>query len=247
VTAFARPKSLTDTVLAHLREAIVSGRYALGSHLSERQLAEDLGVSKTPVRESLMMLRAEGLVTILPQRGVFVFTLSAREVREICDFRQAIETSALRLAFLRDRKALAEEIGGIVARMSEAREAGDTRLYLALDTSFHEAFFRHCGNHYLSESYARYLGKIAALRTHLAVKPLHTQLSFEEHERIRDILREGSLEEAEAVLLAHIARTRTTYSEEVKDIAALDAARPEAREPEADERLRSGPVVSARG
>lgn len=224
MTAFERPKSLTDTVLTHLREAIVSGRYALGSHLSERQLAEDLGVSKTPVRESLVILRSEGLVSIAPQRGVFVFTLSAREVAEICDFRQAIEVSALRLALERDREGLAAEIERIVSCMAEARERGDMRGYLALDTAFHEAFFRHCGNHYLSESYARYVGKIAALRTHLAVKPQHTQLSFEEHERLRDIFRDGSLEEAESVLSAHIARTRTSYSAEVEDIAALDAA-----------------------
>jgi DNA-binding GntR family transcriptional regulator len=225
-TAFERPRSLTDSVLAHLREAIVSGRYALGSHLSERQLAEDLGVSKTPVRESLVLLRSEGLVTIAPQRGVFVFTLSAREVGEICDFRQAIEASALRLALERDRVGLAAEIDQIVDRMARARERADTRAYLALDTALHEAFFRHAGNHYLSESYARYVGKIAALRTHLAVKPRHTQLSFEEHERLRDIFRDGSLPEAERVLAAHIARTRTTYAAEVEDIAALDAAQP---------------------
>jgi DNA-binding GntR family transcriptional regulator len=225
LTAFERPKSLTDTVLEHLREGIVSGRYALGAHLSERQLAEDLGVSKTPVRESLVRLQSEGLVSVAPQRGVFVFTLSAREVVEICDFRQAIEGSALRLALERNRAALAEDVASIVGCMAEARKRGDTRAYLDLDTAFHEAFFRHCGNHYLSESYTRYVGKIAALRTHLAVKPQHMQLSFEEHGQLRDIFRKGMLEEAERVLVAHIARTRTSYSEEVEDIAAADASR----------------------
>jgi DNA-binding GntR family transcriptional regulator len=62
--------------------------------------------------------------------------------------------------------------------------------------------------------------KIAALRTHLAVKPQHSQLSFEEHENLRDIFRSGMIDEAEKVLGAHITRTRTTHAEEVEDISA---------------------------
>ena len=75
-----RPRSLTGTVLAQLRESIVSGDLELGAALSERVLAEKLGVSKTPVREALAQLRVEGLVRIYPQRGAYVFTLSARRV-----------------------------------------------------------------------------------------------------------------------------------------------------------------------
>src|SRR5919204_2437086 len=81
-----RPKSLAETVLAHLRSSIVHGDLELGQPLSERQLADELGVSKTPVREALAQLRNEGLVLIYPQRGAFVFTLSAREVAELCEF-----------------------------------------------------------------------------------------------------------------------------------------------------------------
>lgn len=218
-----RPKSLSETVLHYLRERIVLGDFELGASLSERQLAEDLEVSKTPVREALAQLRSEGLVTILPQRGAYVFTLSAREVIQICEFRLAIESAALELAIARNRDALAEEITTIVASMDEARGRGDTRAYLTLDTAFHAAFFTHCGNSYLRDSYERYSGKIAALRTHLAVKPMHTQLSYEEHVALRDVLAGGSRAEIAGILEAHIGRTRESYSEEVEDIAAADA------------------------
>jgi DNA-binding GntR family transcriptional regulator len=220
--AIERPKSLTETVLAHLRRRIVSGELALGAALSERALAESLKVSKTPVREALAQLRSEGLVTILPQRGAYVFTLSAREVVEICEFRLAIETAALRLALERDREGLADAIARIVEAMAAARREGDQRLYLARDTEFHGALFRHCGNRCLDDSYARYAGKIAALRTHLAVKPQHTRLSFEEHGRLRDAIAAGSLADAEAILRAHIGRTRDSYAVEIEDIAAAD-------------------------
>ncbi|SMX47817.1 GntR family transcriptional regulator [Maliponia aquimaris] len=220
-----RPKSLTETVLEHLREQIVSGAYELGAALSERQLAEELNVSKTPVRESLVQLKTEGLVTILPQRGAFVFTLSAREVIEICEFRIAIEMAALHLAIKRDRAALVADITGVVDRMGKARAKGDAKEYLRLDSAFHAAFFSHCGNHYLKDSYDRYVGKIAALRTHLSVKPMHTKLSFEEHKALRDVLADGSDAQIAAILEAHIGRTRESYAETVEDIAAADAVK----------------------
>jgi DNA-binding GntR family transcriptional regulator len=201
----------------------VSGDLKLGASLSERQLADELNVSKTPVRESLVQLKTEGLVRILPQRGAYVFTLSAREVIEICEFRMAIESAALDLAIVRHRKALVDEISSVVEKMADVRSRGDTRAYLALDTDFHATFFRHCDNAYLRDSYERYAGKIAALRTHLAVKPMHTQLSFEEHKTLRDVLAKGSPNEIHTILEAHIGRTRETYSESVDDIAAVDA------------------------
>ncbi len=220
-----RPKLLTETVLEHLRERIVSGDFELGSTLSERRLAEELKVSKTPVRESLVQLKNEGLVTILPQRGAYVFTLSAREVVEICEFRLALETAALQLAIQRHRKALACDISDIVTKMAEVRAKGDIKAYLRLDTKFHATFFRHCGNHYLTDSYERYSGKIAALRTHLAVKPMHTQLSFEEHIALRDVFVDGTQAQIIKILQAHIGRTRETYAESVEDIAAADAVK----------------------
>ena len=92
------------------------------------------------------------------------------------------------------------------------------------DTAFHEAFFASCGNSYLSETYALYVGKIAALRTHLAVKPAHTDKSYAEHREMLALLRGGELQAALGVLDTHIARTKTTYSAGVEDIAAADRA-----------------------
>ncbi|MEM8853723.1 MAG: GntR family transcriptional regulator [Pseudomonadota bacterium] len=223
--AIARPKSLTESVTEHLRAQIVSGELGLGEHLSERRLAEALEVSKTPVREALVQLRGEGLVQIIPQKGAVVFTLSAREVIEICEFRLALETAALRLALERDRKGLHGAIAAVVGRMEKAMKAGRTTDYLDLDTAFHAAFFAHCGNTYLRESYERYAGKIAALRTHLAQKPSHTRLSFDEHVRLRDVFADGTLEEVTDILGEHIGRTRATYAAEVEDIARADAER----------------------
>jgi DNA-binding GntR family transcriptional regulator len=222
VRRIERPKSLAQTVLAHVRSSIVQGDLELGQPLSERQLADDLGVSKTPVREALAQLRNEGLVLIYPQRGAFVFTLSAREVAEICEFRSAVETAALELAITRNPDGFAAALGRIVSEMAAAQRRNDQRSYLSLDTRYHASFFEHCGNSYLHDSYKRYVGKIAALRTHLAMKPLHTKLSFQEHQEMLETIRSRDVEGTKAILAIHIGRTRQTYSAGIEDIAAAD-------------------------
>ncbi len=217
-----RPASLTESTVKRLREAIISGALELGQPLSERQLAELLEVSKTPVREALAQLRREGLVRILPQRGAFVFTLSQQEVVEICELRQALEASALRLAMERHPDRFRDALEAVVQRMARARARRDVKAYLNEDTRFHECFFEHCGNSLMAQSYSMFVGKIAALRTHLAHKPQHTELSFREHEAMLDTVSRRDSAAALAVLDIHIARTKETYSAGVTDIAAAD-------------------------
>jgi DNA-binding GntR family transcriptional regulator len=225
VVPIARASSLAEVAVERLRQAIVSGELGLGEPLSERALADRLGVSKTPVREALAQLRREGLVRILPQRGAFVFTLSAREVVEICELRQCLEASAMRLALERNPVPLVSDLHQLVAAMEEARRKGEVRAYLAADTDYHQCLFRHCGNQYMAETYDLLVGKIAALRTHLAGKPQHTEKSFAEHREMLRLLRACALTEALSVLDTHIGRTRSTYAAEIEDIAAADDGR----------------------
>ncbi len=223
VTEFKRPKTLTAEVTQHIRQQIINGDIHLGAAISERTIAAELNVSKTPVREALAQLSNEGLVTIKPQSGVRVFTLSAREVREICVFRKALETAAIAIAMQNDPAALAQALQAVVDKMGAALEAGDQRRYLMLDNDFHQVFFDFCDNSYLTNSYVRYAGKIAALRTHLSIKPRHTSLSFQEHCQIVETIRQGQLEPLLALLDQHLGRTHETYEIGVEDIAAADA------------------------
>lgn len=214
-----RPRSLTSLATERIRAMIVKGDLPLGSSISERGISADLKVSKTPVREALAQLRQEGLVTIVPQSGARVFTLSAREVREICVFRKALETAALQLAMAEKPAFLLRDLEAIEAKMRKALEKGEVRKYLELDTSFHLAFFANCGNSYLQNVYGLYSGKIAALRTHLANKPQHTSLSLKEHSEIVEAVRKGNVTALIDVLERHIGRTQETYEIGVEDIS----------------------------
>lgn len=210
--AITRPKTLRELALEHLRNSIIDGTLKMGQVLSERKISEELGVSKSPVREALAQLREEGLVHIEAQKGAQVFTLSRSEVEQICDFRQVIETAAFELALSRNPVPLAADLSKIVKEMTEARVRGDEKKYLELDTQFHNFIFKHCGNDYLSSSYSRYIGKIAALRTHLSALPQHTELSFEEHKKLSKAVNGGDVAQIRKLLAEHIDRTRQAYA-----------------------------------
>ena len=99
----------------------------------------------------------------------------------------------------------------VVGEMERVRANGNEKRYLALDTTFHHLIFEHAGNDYLTASYSRYIGKIAALRTHLSKLPQHTELSFDEHTGIAMAVNEGDLEQIKVLLTEHIDRTRQAY------------------------------------
>ncbi|WP_158602017.1 GntR family transcriptional regulator [Pararobbsia silviterrae] len=211
-----RAASLKDSVADTIRMSIVTGELALGQPLSERTLAERLNVSKTPVREALAQLRLEGLVHAYPQRGAFVFTPNRTEVVEMCELRQALEAAALKMAIERHPDDAKRALETIVHRMEAALGHEDRRAYLAEDTQFHQALFMTCGNGLLMRTYEMHVGKISALRTHLAQRQGHTALSFAEHKSILQAVKDRDSEHALAILDTHIARTRLSYSAEVE-------------------------------
>ena len=111
-----RPRSLTATVAERLRQAIIDGDLPLGSELSEIGLAADLGVSRTPVREALAMLQLQGMVTIVPQKGTYVFMPTERDLVDLCEFRIVIESKAIYFAMARDRDATRSSAGWSIGR-----------------------------------------------------------------------------------------------------------------------------------
>jgi DNA-binding GntR family transcriptional regulator len=228
VSVIQRPATLTEIALQQIRTSIVEGTLPLGSALSEGQLAVSLGISKTPVREALAQLRMEGLVTIVPQSGTFVFTPTAAEVSEICVFRQTLEAAALRLSIAINRLGLVAGLTEVCVSMDKAHAAGDENAYLQLDVAFHELFFTHAGNRYLVDAYARLMPKVKALRTHLAARPEHTQC-YEEHMQILDAIRRRKEREYMEILRRHIVRIHSTYARNIKDAASASPSSSSAR------------------
>ena len=206
-----RTKSLTERATDMIRTEIIEGRYDFGAALSEIALAEDLAISRTPVREALARLQQEGLVIVRPQRGTFVFKLTTEEFADICDCRTVLETAAFRFAMARSRERLAGELDGLCKQMAVARQRDDTLGYLRLDSAFHETFFTECHNRYLADSYRLISGRMAALRTRLGTDPAHMEKSFREHQAIAESAANGDIDNAIRLLEGHIGRKEGSY------------------------------------
>lgn len=217
------PDSLCDIAASAIREAIITGRYGLGEAISENSLSELLGISKTPIREALAKLKHEGLVTIVPRKGTFVFTMSVDEVAQLGFYRFTLEATALELAMANHREDLLATLKSISTAMVAARSAGKTADYLGLDGQYHNAILERCDNLYLVEGYQAIVGRTEALRTHLSRHPTHTEKSMGEHVEMVDLLEKGDMTAAKQVLKRHVTRGERTYKDGIQDIAAASA------------------------
>jgi DNA-binding GntR family transcriptional regulator len=201
-----RPLLLTDIVCERVRNAIVQGELKLGEQVSEAQLATWLGVSKTPVRESLLRLKSEGLVDIQPQRGSFVFRPDAKQVTQLCLYRAMTEAAALRSAMKSNRKALLKDMKICVDEMSRAELVADLKDLARMDMEFHNLFFLYCDDPYLRAGYAVIRSQLVALR-HRA--PISNAVSS--HQILVDAVGSNAIDEACNLLREHVLENETRY------------------------------------
>jgi DNA-binding GntR family transcriptional regulator len=215
-----RARTLTEQAADEIRARIIRGNFELGEALSENTLAAELGVSKTPVREALLQLKLEGLVDIQPQRGSFVFQMSAQEVIELSELREILETAAVLRALERDPDGVANALTKIVSQMQAAIDRGDFLAYRDLDAEFHQAIVDHCGNEFLKESYAGITFRVQALRTRLSTDSALNSTSLREHGQILAQIKAGDTARLRALLSEHIFGTKQLY---VDTLAGPDA------------------------
>jgi DNA-binding GntR family transcriptional regulator len=157
------PRSLAEDAADRIREEILSGGFLQGEHLVEARIAEQLNVSRGPVREAFKLLRAEGLLDEEPRRGTFVVSLSAADVREIYGLRAAIEGRAARLLAADPSSPAITELRELLDGIEEAVAAGDLAAVFRRDLEFHDGLCRLSGNARLHEVFVRYVPMLRAL------------------------------------------------------------------------------------
>lgn len=216
-----RPVALNDLLLSRLREDIVSGAFALGERLSEEQISRHYGVTRAPVRSTLIKLQAEGLIHILPQRGAFIFDPAPHEVRALCELRTALELEAAHLALQRDRAGLAERLGILIDRMQPYAETVSNPKYQQLDSDFHLAILVAAASELLLQAYRQTVHwRFAALRFRVAREPEHASRSFQEHRDILTLVEKNDAAGLREALRVHIENTNLYYARLMKPASA---------------------------
>lgn len=219
------PFSLMQITIDRIRDAIIAGELPLGCKLSEQRLADQLGVSRSPVRDALAALQREGLVTVSPKRGSFVFTPDLKSVDEINEHRCLLEKASIRKAIARNHAALLDSLGAACARMSKAVEENDPLQYTRGDMEFHNSIILSGGNHSIASSYRQTIGPLMALRTHLfMIMNENLGRSMKEHLDMLEACRAKNADEAERLIDVHAAHLVDAYR-----LALAHAALPETR------------------
>jgi DNA-binding GntR family transcriptional regulator len=209
---------LSKTVIAgEIRSRITAGRLALGARISDKQLAAELEVSRTPVREALLQLQTEGLVVMRPQSGTFVLDLTIEEVHEICAARAILESGAIRLAAEAGAADLIGRLGLLVGRAAIALGDGDLAQCDELDCQFHEGIVAAGRNSYLTRAYSGISDKLRALRHRLPREHDRMARAIAQHRHIIDLWAAGRVDQAIAEISSHVvnvARLLTTVQRE---------------------------------
>lgn len=146
LTARVRGENTRRLVHTWLRRQIIDLELAPGAPLSEAEIGARLGVSRTPVRESLILLAEEGLVEVFPQRGSFVGPIRYEDVVAAQFVREAIECSSLELAGEKVGAGDVAELRALIVRQSEADRDDDASRFFDLDEEFHQLLLRACGH-----------------------------------------------------------------------------------------------------
>lgn len=145
-----------ERALEHLRSRILSVPRFQGTFVNEQQVADEIGVSRTPVREALLILASEGLVDMLPNRGAYVAPLSAREITEIMELRGLLERHSVRRALAAHAHPERGMKPILAAQRRLVRSRGEDRArdFIELDRQFHQVLVDAAGNAVLSRTYA---------------------------------------------------------------------------------------------
>ena len=159
-----RRTALHDTLVSHLRDMIIEGDLPPGTRLHEGQLGEQLGVSRTPLREAIKYLASEGLVELVPSRGAVVKRFSAKDVQDMLTVLQTLEELAGRLACEAATDAEIAEVRALHDEMVRRYEAGDRMQYYKLNQDIHTAIARLSGNAALADMHAMLQTRLKRIR-----------------------------------------------------------------------------------
>lgn len=196
------------SVIDDLRGLILGGQYAPGDRLAEVELAETLGVSRTPVRDALRRLQAEGLVEITVNRGARVVEYPRRDLETIFELRARIEGLAVRQAAATATAADCDHLHEVALAIRDRAESRDVEAVYRLNTDFHRSLVGLGGSAVLAQSISSLVHSAVLLRTYGAFDEEAMRRSVNHHIEIVAAVRAGDPEWAEAVMRAHLFSAR---------------------------------------
>lgn len=203
-----RRMRLMDEASRVIRDMILTGKLPAGTRLRQEGLARKLGISRTPLREALMRLEQEGLITMLPQGGLRVVALDAEGAVELYDIREVLDGLAARLSALRNDGKWLRSLERHLVKMEKSINSQSAHSWFVHHTGFHEGIFRMSGNSRILGLTSNVQLSIQSFHQQLLKTPNRLAIAFEEHLGIYDAIRSGDPDLAERLARLHITNAK---------------------------------------
>jgi DNA-binding GntR family transcriptional regulator len=209
-------KPLRELVLEAIREAIKNGSLQPRERLMEIQLADELGVSRTPVREALRKLELEGFIVMVPRKGAYVSDLTMKDVADVFEIRAALEGLAAALAAERITEEELENMERLLVEKGEAINLNDIGKLVAVDTKFHEAMYQASRNERLSAIISNLREQIQRFRLTSLSIPGRKEDSLREHRNLLEAIQARDIQLARQLAQEHIENAENVLIDSLK-------------------------------
>lgn len=207
LTAVERPDTLSRSAYLRLREAIREGVVHQGPLYSENELAETLGMSRTPVREAVIALTREGMLEISAQRGFRVRSISAAEQAEVFDLRALLEPYVVRRLAADPPEGAVERLSAVLDRQAELGQESERSQFLAIDEEFHLLMSSLAGLERTHDTLGRLRGAMWLVGLDALTRPERDRAVIDEHRAIVAAIAARDPDRAAGAMTAHLTNT----------------------------------------
>lgn len=219
----------SETLRETIEERIATGEYPPAMRLDESELAEEFGVSRTPIREALIQLDSEGLVEMRPRRGAVVVEITPQRLCEMFEVMAELEAMCARVAARRLTPADREQLVAVHEESQRVLDGGDPNAYFYVNERFHQAIYAASHNQFLidqARSLQRRLRPYRRMQLHVRDR---VRASFDEHNVITEAIVAGQGERAAQLLRDHVTVQGERFSDLLVSLSALQDRRPKPR------------------
>ena len=212
---FSAPMTLSDEIADIVRDRILRGEYRIGEKIKETSIAEELTVSRTPIREAFKQLESEGLIDYIPNRGCFAKGFTHQDIEDIYSVRKALEVLSVEWAVQRISENELTQLKELCELMEFYTSKKDSKKVLEINTEFHNVLYSATRSRFMAQVLRSYKEYIEQTRKAIVYNEEYLNEILEEHKRVLNAIINKDIAEAKAAMADHLdgskRRAEVTY------------------------------------
>ncbi len=201
---FSNSFSLTDEIVDIIRERILKGEYRIGEKIKENQIASELRVSRTPIREAFKQLENEGLIDYIPNRGCFAKGFTQQDIEDLYAVRKALEILAVEWAVSRITQSQLEKLQEQSDLMEFYTNRRDCKKVLEINSDFHSVIYNATGSRFMAQVLRSYKEYIEQTRKAIFDESDYLEEIFQEHRAVLEAIKAHDVEGAKEAMAKHL-------------------------------------------